>query len=605
MGTQPLGTFLRRLRQVIGVREGSGLADAQLLERFVAGRDEAAFEVLVWRHGPMVLAVCRRLLRHEQDAEDAFQATFLALARKAGSIARRETLAAWLHRVASRVALRARRRTAQRAAREQPGVEALAVPAAPAVPGELRLVLDQEVNCLPARYRVPFILCYLEGRTQQEVAQQLGCPPGTVASRLAWARDRLRARLTRRGLGLGAAAPLALLLPEGAPAAVPAALVGSTVKAALAFAAGETAVGLATAPAALAEGMLQVMQLAKIKTAVAVLLVLGVLGGGAAWISPAARAGKPPARPGAELVPGTGPSLRLPAEMREDLGVRTAEVNPRAARERLLVLSGSTALDPNRLARVFSRTAGEVVELAGAGADGRPLRVGDRVKKGQLLAVIHSKDLGEKKGELLDALVRMHFDRILLERLEDLWSRGLTTEAAYRQQERSLQTDMNAAARAERTLKTWTVPQEEIDAVKQEARQVIARNNKHNTDKESGWARVEVRAPDDGIIAERNVSLREMVAGNTVHLFQIAKVDRLLVLANAPEDDLPTLNALKPEERVWSVRAVGATAATVLKGPIEEVGHLIDPNQHTAVVKGYIDNPREQFRAGQLVSCTI
>jgi cobalt-zinc-cadmium efflux system membrane fusion protein len=127
---------------------------------------------------------------------------------------------------------------------------------------------------------------------------------------------------------------------------------------------------------------------------------------------------------------------------------------------------------------------------------------------------------------------------------------------------------------------------------------------------ENPWGKVTLRAPFDGIIVERNVNLHELVVDNTVNLFQIAKVNRLLVIANAPEDELPTLNALMNNPRFggrveWSVRTVGATAATVLRGPIEEIGYLIDPNQHTAIIKGYIDNPSELIRAGQFVSCTI
>src|SRR5262245_57246888 len=154
---EPLHRLIRSLAQ--DASQAPGVSDGQLLERFVAGRDEAAFELLLWRHGPMVLGVCRRVLRDEHSAEDAFQATFLALARKAASIARREAVASWLYQVAYRVALRARAGLAQRARRERPGLDGLTAPP-PADEGEdLLRVLDEELGRLPARYRSAFVLC--------------------------------------------------------------------------------------------------------------------------------------------------------------------------------------------------------------------------------------------------------------------------------------------------------------------------------------------------------------------------------------------------------------------------------------------------------------
>jgi RNA polymerase sigma factor (sigma-70 family) len=206
--------------------------DAQLLGRVVAGRDEAAFEVLVRRHGPKVLGICRRVLRHEHDAEDAFQATFLMLVREAGAIGRREAVGSWLYRVAFRTALRARALAGRRAAREGALPDVPAPEETPdAVWADLRLVLDEEVSGLPAKYRAPFVLCYVDGKTNEEAARELGWPKGTVLSRLAWARERLRARLTRRGLAVSGGFLVAGLVP-GAAAATPPALVDSTLKAA-------------------------------------------------------------------------------------------------------------------------------------------------------------------------------------------------------------------------------------------------------------------------------------------------------------------------------------------------------------------------------------
>jgi RNA polymerase sigma factor (sigma-70 family) len=175
-----------------------------LLARFVKERDEAAFELLLWRHGGMVLNLCLRLIGDRQLAEDAFQLTFLTLSRRASTIGRGEAVGGWLYRVAYRTALRAR----PRAGHEQPLPDAPLPgsepdPADAAAWRELRPLLDDEVNRLPEKYRIAFILCYLQGKTNEEAARELGCPKGTVDSRLARARERLRDRLARRGLAMG------------------------------------------------------------------------------------------------------------------------------------------------------------------------------------------------------------------------------------------------------------------------------------------------------------------------------------------------------------------------------------------------------------------
>ena len=248
MAGQALRTFLRHLKQSVGPGSAGGLTDAQLLERFVADQDEAAFEVLVWRHAGLVWQAARRLLPRPEDAEDVFQATFLALARKAGAIRRPGALPGWLYRVAYRAALRARA-----TARPSAHGDAVADVPAPAEEGawhDLRPVLDDEINRLPEKFRAPVVLCYLEGRTLEEAARQLGCPRGTVSSRLAGARDRLRGRLARRGLAPSVALP-ALLAPAGPGTAAPASLVRATAEAGVLVASGRAA-GKAATPAAAA-----------------------------------------------------------------------------------------------------------------------------------------------------------------------------------------------------------------------------------------------------------------------------------------------------------------------------------------------------------------
>jgi RNA polymerase sigma factor (sigma-70 family) len=236
MAAAPLSKVIRQLRGVVARQDTAGLTEADLWERYVQERDEAAFETLVRRHGPMVLGVCRRILRNEQDAEDAFQATFLVLVRNARSIHKRESLGSWLYGVAYRIARRAKGGRARRPVQDVDLPHIAAPESCPAwLVRDLRLVLDEEVNRLPPIYRVPFVLCHMEGKTNEQAARQLGCPVGTVLSRLARARGRLRARLTRRGLALSAAM-WAIALAEGvAAAAVPAALMKTTAKAAIRF----------------------------------------------------------------------------------------------------------------------------------------------------------------------------------------------------------------------------------------------------------------------------------------------------------------------------------------------------------------------------------
>jgi RNA polymerase sigma factor (sigma-70 family) len=196
-------------------RSAGDSTDGHLLRRFAAGRDPAAFDGLLERHGPLVLGVCRRVLRDPHEAEDAFQATFLVLLRKAGSLDGRTSLAGWLYTVAYRIALKVRAGAARRRALEaRPAGPAPAGPDEDAAARELQPVLDEEIGRLPEKYRQPIVLCYLQGKTTEEAARLLGWPVGTVSGRLARARERLRARLGRRGLGLAGTAPAAEAVPD-------------------------------------------------------------------------------------------------------------------------------------------------------------------------------------------------------------------------------------------------------------------------------------------------------------------------------------------------------------------------------------------------------
>jgi RNA polymerase sigma factor (sigma-70 family) len=295
MAAAQLGSVLQHIRKLAAVHQSAELTDGQLLEGFATRHEEAAFTALVQRHGPMVLGVCRRVLRNPHDAEDAFQATFLILVRKAGSIGRRESLSYWLHEVAYRTALRAKFNAAKRRVHER---QALAMsdadPLAELAWRDVQPLLDAELQQLPEKYRAPFILCYLEGKTHAEAAQQLGWPKGTVSGRLARARDLLRARLAQRGLVVSSGALAAALAHNAVAAAVPCPLVVTTVKAALVFAAGKTtAAGMISAQvASLVEGGLKAMVLTKLKIATALVLAVGVLTSGTGVLTHRALAAK-------------------------------------------------------------------------------------------------------------------------------------------------------------------------------------------------------------------------------------------------------------------------------------------------------------------------
>jgi RNA polymerase sigma factor (sigma-70 family) len=261
----------------------AGMSDGLLLERFVARRDGLAFEAIVARHGPMVLSVCRRMLPELSDVEDAFQATFLILVQKAGTLRDRQRMGPWLYGVAHRVATRARVQTARRRSRERPGVEDAAAESYGEVEHhELLVVLDDEVARLPEKYRATIVLCDLEGRTHEEAARHLGCPLGTIKSRLDWARKRLRSRFIDRGLAPSAVVLGAGLAPGPAKAAVPAGLLDVTLKSALQGNAGRaTVTGTVSASVStLIQEVLMTMFFSKLKTIAAILLAVGTCAAG-------------------------------------------------------------------------------------------------------------------------------------------------------------------------------------------------------------------------------------------------------------------------------------------------------------------------------------
>jgi RNA polymerase sigma factor (sigma-70 family) len=272
MAENQLSRAMHHIRRTLGVSARADLNDRQLLEQFATSKDEEAFTLLVHRYGPQVLGVCRRMLGNDHDADDVFQATFLVLASKAGSVSWRESIGSWLYNVAYHLAAKTRRGAARRRQHEQWAATMAPQNALPSPDGEeLQSIVDDELQRLPGKYRMPLLLCYLQGQTRDEAARQLGWTQVEVKGRLQRGRDLLRDRLLRRGLATSAAM-LPATLSQDAIAAVPTALVTTTVKAAVG--------GAVAAPvAALVKGAVNAMYWSKIKTRALIALVIATVFG--------------------------------------------------------------------------------------------------------------------------------------------------------------------------------------------------------------------------------------------------------------------------------------------------------------------------------------
>jgi RNA polymerase sigma factor (sigma-70 family) len=287
MATRQMNTVIQQIRRAAFARDRSDMTDGQLLEAFIARKDDETFAALLRRHGPMVMGVCYRVLRNHHDAEDSFQATFLVLARKASSVTPTEQVVNWLHGVAYRTALKARAMRTKTQMRER---QVGQMPEPQGVQKDnwtdLQPLLDEELNRLPEIYRLPLLLCDVEGKSIKEATQQLGLPQGTLAGRLVRARKMLAKRLTQRGVVLSGGAVAVVLSEKAASACVSVSLAASTTKAAVAFAAGQTAApSLVSAKVvALVQGVMKSMMLTKLKTVTMVLLALGMIAFGGSMV---------------------------------------------------------------------------------------------------------------------------------------------------------------------------------------------------------------------------------------------------------------------------------------------------------------------------------
>ena len=345
------------------------------------------------------------------------------------------------------------------------------------------------------------------------------------------------------------------------------------------------------------------------------------VGGSAAFLASKASApGHAPAAPkdaaeqAAKIRRDGADAVLVPDALARNMGLRTAPAAARTRQIPLPPLQGTLAIDTNRLARVPTRFAGEVVALGTRpeeaysaipaqppATQSRPLRVGDAVRQGELLAVVWSKDLGEKKSELVNALSQLRADEVTRRRLDEGFRTGSIPERSLRDAERAVAADRVAVDKAERTLRSWRLGDDEIAAVRAEADRLgdPAARRPDPAD----WARVEVRAPQDGVVLEKNVSTVGQWVDPTVPLFQIGDLSHLVVWAHLYEEDLPLVQAL-PRPVRWVVRVPSRPGAE-FPGTLDQVGAVIDPNQHTALVTGRVENPGGELKVGQAVTVSL
>ena len=242
-----------------------------------------------------------------------------------------------------------------------------------------------------------------------------------------------------------------------------------------------------------------------------------------------------------------------------------------------------------------------MVEIGKVAGTHEPIAFGRPVRRGQMLAVIWSQDLGEKKSELIDALSQQRVDEETLQRLARPAAEGAIPDRTMSDAQRKVEADRVAAARALRTLETWRVPKADIDVLRQEANRLLGTTGPTRDERTQQWAKLELVSPLDGIVVQSNVVLGDLVDTST-DLFQIADLSRLQVLAHAYEEDLPALDDIPPGQHAWTICVGGGPEAITRLGKFDQVGCIIDPNQHTALMMGWVDNADGRLRVGQFIT---
>lgn len=276
-----------------------------------------------------------------------------------------------------------------------------------------------------------------------------------------------------------------------------------------------------------------------------------------------------------------------------------AQTSAGDAEKKTISLLGLLEMDAAKTAAVHSRFPGEIVAFGGPGK-GAFWRVGDKVRKGDLLAVVWSRDLAVQKGVLADARAEQEIEKPRLARMEALVRDGVAPMAAFEDAKRALDKAERAVASAERTLRLSRLTDAEIAAFVREVAE-----KKRDPKREQEWARLEIRAPQDGVMIERRVALGDVIGNDFGPLFRIADLSKLMVVAQWPEKDIPLLERLKPEERVWDIQPISDAGAKAVRGKIERIAPMVDREKGTVVVRGPIDNEGGRLRPGQTVRITL
>jgi cobalt-zinc-cadmium efflux system membrane fusion protein len=313
-----------------------------------------------------------------------------------------------------------------------------------------------------------------------------------------------------------------------------------------------------------------------------------------------------------------GSQLIIPAATARSMQLSTAGTSaPKQART--IRLTGQLILDRARLVHVTTRFGGEVVRVASAdGDDGPAIRIGQKVKKGQLLAILWSKEIGEKKSDMVDALSQLYLDESTYKHLKSLEKSGAVPERAIEEMQRKYESDLISVERIRRTLRSWRIADSEMQKIESEARRIHARATAPPSENpeapstetplagaidssvDATWAEIQIVAPMNGTILEKNLTVGDIVDTND-DLFKIADLSQLVVMAHIYEEDLPNVLSLPADQRKWRIDVSTHIASKSVEGRINVVGDVIDPNQHTAILQGPIDNTGGEFRVGQYV----
>ena len=579
----------------------AGLSDGELLARFAGRRDEgaeAAFAALVERHGSMVLRVCRAVLDNRHDAEDAFQATFLVLALRAGAVRNRDSLASWLYGVALRAATKAKVAAGRRRRRERLGAELAGLRESPDRP-EGWSELHDELDRLPEKYRAPIVLCYLGGLTHQEAADQLRLPLGTVKVRLSRARERLRGRLSRRGL-----APA--LVVAGAPfrnavGAVPTPLVKSTVRAAVRTAAVQAA-GVSAPVAVLVKEVLKAMFLTKLKTVSASLAAgLTVFVAAAFVVSLAprpARSDPPPARPAFRDDPRR---VVLETLRRSDFGRTTTQVGTVEASESVDLTPGrpgrlqslkadlgfpvkrgqvAAELDAAELAAELETSEAQVV-LARTRMS--RAQAGMRVAEASLEVVKAGMDVDDKAQERSESTLRYHEKKSA--RYKELLRKNAATAEIAEEEEQQVETARTALAE-----------------VKARAAAARARTAEANARREAAKADIEeataeLRVAEAGL---RKARLLRESAAVVSPLNGIVGTGKIRVAVDVPDRDGPLLD--KGDRATVRLDAIPGRE---FQGTVSRTAFAVDPAKQTLRAEIELEDTDGRVRPGQTGAVTI